>query len=40
MCPLAGVVNACTGDDVYSGKNGQAPDVRYNGRFRYCGCFL
>ena len=23
-----------TGNDVYSGKNGQAPEVRYNGRFR------
>ena len=23
-----------TGNDVYSGKNGQAPEVRYSGRFR------
>ena len=23
-----------TGNDVNSGKNGQAPEVRYNGRFR------
>ena len=26
-----------TGDDVYNGKTGQAPNVRYNGRFRYSG---
>ena len=26
-----------TGNDVYSGKNGQAPEVRYSGRFRYSG---
>ena len=26
-----------TGNDVYSGKNGQAPNVRYNGGFRYYG---
>ena len=29
-----------TGNDVYSGKKGQAPNVRYNGRFRYNGCCI
>ena len=30
-------IKISTGNDRYSGKNGQAPNVRYNGRFRYCG---
>ena len=40
MCKKIDFGKMSTEDDVYSGKNGQAPNVRYYGRFRYCGCCL